>query len=59
MLGVMMGYSELAMEQIASPEDVIGCLQEITSAGQRSASLTRQLLAFAKTTGYPSGFTGK
>jgi signal transduction histidine kinase/ActR/RegA family two-component response regulator len=48
MLGVILGYSELAREKLDQPEFVTGCLDEITNAGKRSASLTHQLLAFAR-----------
>lgn len=47
MLGVILGTAELAMDR-TQPEDLIfGDLQEIRRAAERSASLTRQLLAFA------------
>jgi signal transduction histidine kinase/CheY-like chemotaxis protein len=47
MLGVILGYTELAMEK-APPQDPLHAdLEEIQKAAQRSADLTRQLLAFA------------
>ncbi|MGE0085065.1 MAG: CHASE2 domain-containing protein [Desulfococcaceae bacterium] len=48
MLGVIMGYAELAKRDI-SPEDRFNKnLDRIIDAARRSASLTRQLLAFAR-----------
>jgi PAS domain S-box-containing protein len=48
MLGVILGYTELAMEQIDPTQPVIKDLEEIRSAAKRSADITRQLLAFAR-----------
>ncbi|MFW5639958.1 MAG: response regulator [Thermodesulfobacteriota bacterium] len=48
MLGVIIGHSELALEQIPLNDAVQEDLQEILSAARRSADLTRQLLAFAR-----------
>jgi two-component system, cell cycle sensor histidine kinase and response regulator CckA len=47
MLSVILGYTEMAMEQV-DPFSLQGCLQEIRKAAERSANLTRQLLAFAR-----------
>ncbi len=48
MLGVILGHAELAMES-TDPEDArYTDLVEIQKAAQRSAELTRQLLAFAR-----------
>ncbi len=48
MLGVILGHAEMAMD-LASKEDPIQeDLREILSAAQRSADITRQLLAFAR-----------
>jgi PAS domain S-box-containing protein len=47
MLNVIIGRAEIAMLRDI-PTDVRDDLQEILKAGQRSAALTRQLLAFAR-----------
>jgi len=48
MLGVIIGHSEMALEQIPPDDAVQEDLKEILSAARRSADLTRQLLAFAR-----------
>jgi C4-dicarboxylate-specific signal transduction histidine kinase/CheY-like chemotaxis protein len=48
MLGVIIGHTELALNQAAPTEPVVADLQEIRKAAERSADLTRQLLAFAR-----------
>ncbi|MDY0312902.1 MAG: PAS domain S-box protein, partial [Desulfobacterales bacterium] len=48
MLGIILGYSELALDQIEPGQPLFENLQEIRKAAQRSADLTRQLLAFAR-----------
>ncbi len=48
MLGVILGYSEIALEQIAENAPIRPALLGIQQAGQRSADLTKQLLAFAR-----------
>jgi nitrogen-specific signal transduction histidine kinase len=47
MLGVILGYTELAMEKAPPLDPLHADLEEIQKAAQRSADLTRQLLAFA------------
>ncbi len=48
MLGVILGHTELSLENEDVPEPVMESLQEIRKAADRSANLTRQLLAFAR-----------
>ncbi len=48
MLGVILGHSEMALDQVDILHPLHGDLQEIRKAAQRSADLTRQLLAFAR-----------
>jgi two-component system, cell cycle sensor histidine kinase and response regulator CckA len=48
MLGVILGYTELALEQAEKNQPLHSALKEIQMAAQRSAELTRQLLAFAR-----------
>jgi PAS domain S-box-containing protein len=48
MLGVIMGHAELALDEIDPAQSIFKDLQEIRKAAQRSADLTRQLLAFAR-----------
>lgn len=48
MLSVILGHAELALAQIPEDDPVFHDLEEIKSASKRSASLTRQLLAFAR-----------
>jgi len=48
MLGVILGHAELAMEQVEPGHPLEADLTEIRKAAQRSADLTRQLLAFAR-----------
>ena len=47
-LTVIIGYSELAKYRLGSSHPVSRHLGEIKSAGERAASLTRQLLAFSR-----------
>ncbi len=47
MLGVIIGHTDLAMRRIESSHKVHSHLEEINKAANRSADLTRQLLAFA------------
>ncbi len=48
MLSVILGHSELMLEQIDSNHIFYMSLKEIKQAAERSAALTRQLLAFAR-----------
>ncbi|BBO77294.1 hypothetical protein DSCW_47110 [Desulfosarcina widdelii] len=48
MLGAIIGYAELAMQTLDSSDPVRKHFHKILDAGQRSANLTRQLLAFAR-----------
>lgn len=48
MLGVIFGHAELAMDMITPQDPMHACLKEIHKAAERSAELTRQLLAFAR-----------
>ena len=47
MLGIILGYAEMALDQVEPTEPLHANLQEIRMAANRSADLTRQLLAFA------------
>ncbi len=48
MLGVILGHTELAMDKLAPDSTIQADLDQIRSAANRSADLTRQLLAFAR-----------
>jgi PAS domain S-box-containing protein len=48
MLGVILGYAEIAMNQVPPDQPLYSELNEIYKAAERSASLTQQLLAFAR-----------
>ena len=48
MLGIILGYAEMAMNQVDPAERLHANLLEIRKAAQRSADLVRQLLAFAR-----------
>ncbi len=48
MLGIIIGYGEMALEEIDGNDQLHGYLEEILSAAQRSRDITRQLLAFAR-----------
>lgn len=48
MLGVILGHTELALEQVTTGEAIREDLENILSAANRSADLTRQLLTFAR-----------
>jgi CheY-like chemotaxis protein len=48
MLSIIVGYSDLALKHIQPSDKIYNDLLEIKNAGQRSADLTRQLLAFAR-----------
>ncbi len=48
MLGVIIGYTEMSLDKIDPTHPVYAALEEIRKAADRSADLTRQLLAFAR-----------
>jgi PAS domain S-box-containing protein len=48
MLGVILGHAEIAMDKIDQTHNLYSDLNEIRKAANRSADLTRQLLAFAR-----------
>ncbi len=48
MLSVILGHAEMAQEQVDPVQPLYADLQEIRKAAERSANLTRQLLAFAR-----------
>ena len=48
LLMVISGYSEFLLERLGSDPRLRGPAQEISNAGQRATSLTRQLLAFSR-----------
>jgi two-component system cell cycle sensor histidine kinase/response regulator CckA len=48
LLGVMIGYSQLLRRKLKSQADLSEYAEEIEKAGQRAASLTKQLLAFSR-----------
>jgi two-component system cell cycle sensor histidine kinase/response regulator CckA len=48
LLGVIIGYSEFLQERLDPANALRGSVDEILSAGNRAASLTRQLLAFSR-----------
>ncbi len=48
MLGAILGYTELGMMEVDPSDPIHGTLKDIQQAAQRSADLTRQLLAFAR-----------
>lgn len=48
MLGVILGYGELALEHTKPAQKLHTYLQEIMKAARNSAEITRQLLAFAR-----------
>ncbi|MDO9264263.1 MAG: PAS domain S-box protein [Desulfosalsimonadaceae bacterium] len=48
MLGIILGHTEMAMDQVDPVQPLYDDLVEIRKAAERSADLTRQLLAFAR-----------
>ncbi len=47
-LTVILGYTDMALEEVDAAVPLHGRLLEIKKAGERSAAITRQLLAFAR-----------
>ena len=47
-LGIIIGYADMALERVDPAEPLYGDLQKILDAGNRSAEIVRQLLAFAR-----------
>jgi two-component system cell cycle sensor histidine kinase/response regulator CckA len=48
MLSVIIGHADMALEDVDPSQPIYERLEEIRKAGERSADLTRQLLAFAR-----------
>ena len=48
MLGVILGFTDLAITKLPADDPIQMYLDEVKSAAQRSADITRQLLAFAR-----------
>ncbi|MEW5736794.1 MAG: PAS domain S-box protein [Thermodesulfobacteriota bacterium] len=48
MLGVILGYSEMVLDELDPASPLLPVLQEVQAAAQRSAELTKQLLGFAR-----------
>lgn len=48
MMSIILGYVELAQEKLAPEHSLFTDLEQIRKAAERSAALTRQLLAFAR-----------
>ena len=48
MLGVILGYTEMALQEVNPGQALYADLSDIHKAARRSADLTRQLLAFAR-----------
>ncbi|MFH1981688.1 MAG: PocR ligand-binding domain-containing protein [Pseudomonadota bacterium] len=48
MLSVIIGHADMAMEGVDPAQALYANLEQIKNAGERSADLTRQLLAFAR-----------
>ncbi|MGB3212792.1 MAG: PAS domain S-box protein [Desulforhopalus sp.] len=48
MLGVILGYSEMALDKTPPEDKIHGDLQKILDAARRSAAIVRQLLAFSR-----------
>jgi PAS domain S-box-containing protein len=47
-LGIVIGFSDLALESLPVDSPLAGKIEQIRKAGQRGAALTRQLLAFSR-----------
>jgi PAS domain S-box-containing protein len=48
LLTVINGYADMLLEDLSRDHPLTQCAQEIRDAGERAASLTRQLLAFSR-----------
>lgn len=48
MLGVILGYAQIILNGLNPQDPLCDSVREIISAGERSANLTRQLLAFSR-----------
>jgi two-component system, cell cycle sensor histidine kinase and response regulator CckA len=48
LLGVIIGYSDLVLEQIGRDSSLHNPVEQIKKAGDRASALTRQLLAFSR-----------
>jgi signal transduction histidine kinase/CheY-like chemotaxis protein len=48
MLMAILGFTELALMKLPDGHPVRACLENVRAAGERSATLTRQLLAFSR-----------
>jgi PAS domain S-box-containing protein len=48
MLGVILGYTEMALEKLYEDDPLHQDLSEVLKAAERSADITRQLLAFSR-----------
>ncbi len=48
MLGVIIGHTDMALDQVDPTQPLFDDLQEIRTAAERSAALTQQLMAFAR-----------
>jgi PAS domain S-box-containing protein len=48
MLTVILGYTEMAMDQVNKTDSIYADLEEVWRAGKRSMDITGQLLAFAR-----------
>ncbi|MCC6157721.1 MAG: response regulator [Deltaproteobacteria bacterium] len=47
-LSAIMGYTDMALDEVREMSGVVELLKEVSRAGQRASSLTRQLLAFSR-----------
>ncbi|HEV8238244.1 MAG TPA: PAS domain S-box protein [Thermoanaerobaculia bacterium] len=50
LLTIISGYSDILLATLGPNDALRECVEEISAAGQRAASLTRQLLAFSRKT---------